>query len=296
VQTVQGGVTQVSTTLFQAAFWSGLKIDERHIHKTWLDRFNAGSTAQKGLDASVSLTDDLRIANDTGDWIRIETTVQTNSVTVSIYGADPGWTVSPSVSAPSQVVQPPTTPIRQPDPSLPPGQQFVVTTPVAGFDVVVQREVTKDGNVVDRYGVAERYAAQAEVIAIGPTPTPTWTPLPEPSPTPMLVPTPALPAPPPTAPPLPSGPTRLSGLNPALYTLSDGRIRTPDLVGLSEAEAQGVIGALGLQTTYANYQGPGDVPDAVLKSVKVGQVLSQAPPPDTPVQRGTTIYIAVRKG
>lgn len=290
IQTVDGGITQVSTTLFQAAFWSGLKIVERHTHPTWLDRLDAGSTGQKGLDAYVNLTDDLRIENTTGDWIRIETTVETNNLTISIYGADPGWSVNPSVGAPTQVVQPPAAPQYLPDPSLPPGQQFVVSTPVVGFDVIVQRTVSKDGNVIDRYGVAERYTPQRQEIAIGPTPTPTPKPTPELLPTPIPITPPAASGPPPS-----SGPTHVAGLNPAQYTLPDGRIRTPNLVGLSEAEAQQVITALGLQTSYVNYQGPGDVSDAILKSVKVGEVLSQTPAPDTPVQRGTTVFIAVRK-
>lgn len=292
IQPVEGGITQVSTTLFQAAFWSGLKIVERHTHPTWLDRLDAGSTAQKGLDAYVSLTDDLRIENNTGDWIRIETTVQTNSLTISIYGADPGWSVNPVVGSPTQVVQPPSAPVYQPDPSLPPGQQFVVSTPVAGFDVVVQRTVSKDGNVVDRYGVAERYTPQRQVIVVGPTATPTPKPTPTLLPTPVPIATPNLESQPSST---SSGPTHLAGLNPAQYTLPNGQIRTPNLVGLSEAEAQQVITALGLQTSYVNYQGPGDVSDDVLKSVKVGEVLSQTPAPDTPIQRGTTIFIAVRK-
>lgn len=288
IPTVEGGITQVSTTLFQAAFWAGLKIIERHTHPYWLDRLAAGSTAQKGLDAYVTSAEDLRIENNTGDWIRIETQVKQNTVTVAIYGADPGWSVNPSVSDPRQIVPPPATPVYRPDPSLPPGQQFSLSAAAGGFDVVVQRAVSKDGSILDRYGVAEHYPARPAVIAVGPTPTPTATPFPVIVPTPVEIPTVA-------AAPLPNGPTRLAGLNPAAFVLPDGRVRAPNLVGVPEAEAQKVIAALGLQTTYANYQGPGDVPEAALKSVPVGAVISQNPPAFTPVQRGTTIFIAVRK-
>lgn len=279
VPTIEGGITQLATTLFQAAFWSGLKIVERHSHPYWLDRLSAGSTAQRGLDAYVGdPADDLRIQNNTGDWIRLEATVQSGSVSVSIYGADPGWSVSPEVGTPTNLLQPSPTQTTRPDPSLPPGQRFTLFPGSAGFEVALQRTVTLQDQVVDRYGVVERYNPMPAIIIVGPTPTPT----PLPSPTPET-----------------SGagqnPTHLAGLDPNAFVLPDGRIRTPNLVGLTEDEAQRVITAVGLQTTYVNYQGPGDVPPAALNAVPVGHVLSQTPSPNTAVPRGTTVYIAVRK-
>lgn len=278
IPTIEGGITQLSTTLFQAAFWSGLKIVERHTHPYWLDRFNAGSTGQRGLDAFVSdPTDDLKIANNTGDWIRIEASAQSGSVSVAIYGADPGWSVNPEIGPPRNLVQPSPTQTMRPDPGLPPGQRFTLFPGTAGFEVMVQRTVSLQDQVVDRYGVAERYNPLPAIIMIGPTPTAT----------------PAPPTPETTNPG--QNPTHLAGLDPTAFVLPDGRIRTPNLVGLTEDEAQRVITAVGLQTTYVNYQGPGDVPAAALNAVPVGHVLSQNPQPGTAVPRGTTVYIAVRK-
>jgi hypothetical protein len=281
VPIVDGGITQVSTTLFQAVFWSGLKIIERQPHQSWLDRFNAGSTGQRGLDAVVNYGSiDLRFQNNTSDWIRIETAVQPGNITISIYGADPGWSVDPNVGDPTKVVQPSATPVLRADPELPPGQQFAATVAAPGFDIAVQRTVTRNGEVIDRYGVNEHYLPVPAVIAIGPTVTPTVTA------------TPVAGGAPPAA---PQGPTHLAGLNPAAFATADGRIRVPVLVGLSEAEAQQVIAAVGLATTYTNQQGPGDVPAAVLATVDVGQVLSQSPSAGTAVPKGTTVYLAVRK-
>ncbi len=280
VPTIEGGITQVSTTLFQAAFWSGLKIVERHTHPYWLDRLNAGSTAQRGLDAYVAYpSDDLRIQNTTGDWIRIDASVQSGSVSVSIYGADPGWSVNPDVGSPSHLVQPNPTQTVRTDPSLPPGQQFTVFRGAAGFDVMVQREVTREDQTLDRYGVDERYQPMPAIVVVGASPTPTPVPQPEH----------------PVIPGIGQGPTHLAGLDPNAFVLPDGRIRTPDLIDLPEDEAQRVITAVGLQTTYVNYQGPGDIPPAALNSVPVGHVLSQIPQPGTAVPRGTTVFIAVRK-
>ena len=285
VPPLEGGMTQVSTTLFQAVFWSGLKIVERKPHATWLDRFNAGSTGQRGLDAFVSPTGpDLRFQNNTGDWIRIEALVQAGSLTVSIYGSDPGWSVQPTVGQPSNVVQPSLTPITLVDPSLPSGQQFTLAPPLPGFDVSIQRTVTQSGAELDRYGVAEHYLPMASLVSIGPiaTTTPTVTPTVESSPTVVGIPL--------------NNPTRLVGLNPSAFVLPDGRIRTPSLVGLSENEAQQVIVAVGLATSFVNYQGPGTIPAAALNSVEVGQVLSQNPTAGQPVPKGTSVLIAVRKG
>jgi len=283
VPTIEGGITQVSTTLFQAAFWSGLKIVERHTHPYWLDRWNAGSTAQRGLDAYVAYpSDDLRIQNTTGDWVRVEASIQSGSVSVSIYGVDPGWSVNPDVGSPASVVQPHPTQTVRTDPSVPPGQQFILFRGSEGFDVVVQRTVTRQNQTVDRYGLVEHYQAMPAILVVGAQPTPTLTPPTPPEPTEVVI--------------NGEGPTHLDGLDPGAFVLPDGRIRTPNLVSLTEDEAQRVINAVGFQTSYANDQGPGDVPASILDSVPVGHVLSQNPAPGSPQPRGTTIYIAVRKG
>jgi hypothetical protein len=304
VPTLESGITQVSTTLFQAVFWSGLKILERKPHPSWLDRFNAGSTGQRGLDAFVSATGpDLRFTNSTDDWIRIEAAVQSGSITVSIYGADPGWSVEPTVGQPGNVVQPRLTPVTQIDPSLPSGQQISLSSAAPGFDVSIQRIVTKSGQELDRYGEAEHYLPVGAVVAVGPVATATVTPTVTPTAgvaatvaaTPAVGVTVAA-----TATPVPAtrsnNPDHLAGLNPSSFVLPDGRIRAPSLVGLSENEAQQVIMAVGLATSFVNYQGPGDIPAEALNSVDVGQVLSQTPRAGTAVPKGTAILIAVRKG
>ncbi|MBI2861276.1 MAG: PBP1A family penicillin-binding protein [Chloroflexi bacterium] len=68
----------------------------------------------------------------------------------------------------------------------------------------------------------------------------------------------------------------------------------PNVVGLSESEARRQIETAGFANTYTNYQGPGDVPDDVLRKVPVSSVLSQTPASGTMAPRGSTVYIAVR--
>lgn len=71
--------------------------------------------------------------------------------------------------------------------------------------------------------------------------------------------------------------------------VSKGRekVAVPDVVGKLEAEAQEMIVKAGLSKTWVNYQ---DFP-----YVAPGHVLSQEPKPGTLVEKGTTVYIAVRR-
>ncbi len=65
------------------------------------------------------------------------------------------------------------------------------------------------------------------------------------------------------------------------------KVAVPDVVGRPEAEAQEIIVRAGLSTNWANYQDFTYVPP--------GHVLSQEPKPGTMVDKGSTVYIAVRR-
>ena len=67
------------------------------------------------------------------------------------------------------------------------------------------------------------------------------------------------------------------------------------MVGMAEGDARAAINAAGLNNTYTNYQGPGDVPPDALNAAPVGHVLSQNPAGGALVAPGTTVYLAVRK-
>ena len=287
IPVIDGGITQVSTTLFQAVFWSGLKIVERHTHPYWLDRLGAGPSSQKGLDAYVDgQSQDFRFKNNTGDWLRIETDAQNGSIAVAIYGVDPGWNVSPNVSQPSSSQPAPTDSVLREDASLPPGARFTFSPGAPGFDVLVQRTVTLQNKTVDQYQATESYQPRKAIVLVGPQPTPTITPQASPTPVPIVnTPTAA-----PVVPSVSSG-----RIDPSLYDLPNGEVRIPSFIGMSENDAQQAIGDIGLSTTYVNAQGPGDVSAGVLDAVAVGQVLSQTPAPGTVVPRGTKVFLAVRK-
>lgn len=78
---IGGGVCQVSTTLYNAAVLSGLKITEHHQHSLLV------SYVPPSTDAMVnSVGCDLKFINDTGGRIYIKTFCDETSVTVKVYG------------------------------------------------------------------------------------------------------------------------------------------------------------------------------------------------------------------
>ncbi len=78
---IGGGVCQVSTTLFNAAFEAGLSIDKRTNHALYIDHYPLGR------DATVNYPDiDLVFTNDTGKWLLVRTFVGAGSLTVNVYG------------------------------------------------------------------------------------------------------------------------------------------------------------------------------------------------------------------
>jgi vancomycin resistance protein YoaR len=76
-----GGICQVSTTVFNAAFEAGLPITARTNHALYIDHYPLGR------DATVNYPDlDLRFINDSDHWMLLRTFVGSGSLTVNLYG------------------------------------------------------------------------------------------------------------------------------------------------------------------------------------------------------------------
>jgi len=77
-----GGVCQVSTTVFNAAYEAGLKITARTNHALYISHY------PQGRDATVNYPDvDLRFVNDTPHWLLLRTFVGSSSLVVDLFGA-----------------------------------------------------------------------------------------------------------------------------------------------------------------------------------------------------------------
>ncbi len=89
---VGGGVCQVSTTIFRAAYAGGLPIEERYNHGYVVDWYG-----EPGLDATIyTPTVDFRFRNDTDAFMLIEPVVDSigGSITFNLYGTRPDRVVT----------------------------------------------------------------------------------------------------------------------------------------------------------------------------------------------------------
>lgn len=82
-ESVGGGVSQVSTTLYNAVFFAGLRINAHQPHSFYIDRY------PPGREATLNFPDiDLVWTNDTTAPVLIRAATDETSVAVSLYGAD----------------------------------------------------------------------------------------------------------------------------------------------------------------------------------------------------------------
>jgi len=162
---IGGGVCQVSTTAFRAAFWAGLPILERYNHGYRVSWYEP----PLGMDATVyAPTVDFRFKNDMASYILIqtETDPQEATVTFRLYGTSQGRTVE--MSGPVQSNPVPHGPaVYQDDPALPIGIEKQVEWARDGIDVIVERTVFENGKVIHKDRFFSRYAPWPAVFLRG---------------------------------------------------------------------------------------------------------------------------------
>ncbi len=145
-----GGISQVSTTLFNAVFFSGAQIDEFHPHSFYISRY------PMGREATISWPDvDQKFTNTTKGGIIIKTKVDSDSITVTFYGRktyDVKATLGPRVNI--------TAPRTIHDTSA----GCVPQSPSDGFDVTVGRILEQDGKVVKSSSFTTHYIPEDLVI------------------------------------------------------------------------------------------------------------------------------------
>ncbi|MBJ7330085.1 MAG: VanW family protein [Solirubrobacteraceae bacterium] len=86
---VGGGVSQFSTTMYNAAYFAGLQLDAHTAHSLYIDRYPAGRESTLNWGSI-----DLRWTNDTKVPILIRTSSDEDSVTVRLYGDNGGRRVT----------------------------------------------------------------------------------------------------------------------------------------------------------------------------------------------------------
>ena len=173
-----GGVCQVSTTVFNAAFEAGLDITQRTNHALYISHY------PQGRDATVDYPDvDLKFVNDSDSWLLLRTVVGESSLTVSFYGTPLHRRV---VSSTAPLVSHGNPPVKKTiDPSLKPGDKVVDDPGVPAMTTSVTRDVyAPDGKLLHHDVWFSSYRAVPKLVRIAPPkkkhkPTPaTTSPLP----------------------------------------------------------------------------------------------------------------------
>jgi len=155
-----GGICQVGTTVFNAAFFAGLPIVARENHSFYISHY------PKGRDATVSWGGpDLKWKNDTKNWIMISVSYTDDSITISLYGTDPGYDVKYTTGPFTDEKPYPIEKVK--DPKLSAGKKVVEDRGIKGKKCVVERVVTKGGQVVRKDTFTSNYKPKAEVVRIG---------------------------------------------------------------------------------------------------------------------------------
>ena len=132
---IGGGVSQVATTLYNAAFFAGLQLDAHTPHQFWISRY------PKGREATVSFGGpELIFTNDWDAAILINAYAGSNGITIRFFSSPLGRRVETETGEPHDVVEPTTKETVNPD--LAPGERVVEQSMGgAGFTVSYTRKV-----------------------------------------------------------------------------------------------------------------------------------------------------------
>lgn len=175
IKGVGGGVCQVSTTLFRAAFFAGFPIVERYSHAYRVSYYEM--TASGGIDPRLAGLDatvyfplvDFKFKNDSPYWILMETYVNVNARTLTwkFYSTKDGRSVTWDTTGPSNVVSAPA-PLYEENPDLKKNEMKQVDWAANGANVTVTRTVWRGGAVLFQDQVRTHYEPWRAICQYGP--------------------------------------------------------------------------------------------------------------------------------
>ena len=156
-----GGVCQVSTTVFNAAYEAGLPITARTNHSLYISHY------PQGRDATVNYPDtDLKFVNDTGGWLLLRTFVGPSSLVVALFGTPTHRRVETQTAPLVETAPPPVQ--RVPDPTVQAGQKVVEDSGEPARSTSVRRRVySAAGKLLSDTTWSSSYRAEPEVLRVG---------------------------------------------------------------------------------------------------------------------------------
>jgi vancomycin resistance protein YoaR len=160
VNSVGGGISQVATTLYNAAFFAGLRLIAHTPHSFYISRY------PMGREATISWSGpELIFQNDWRSPVLMRLRTTSTSITVTFYSSPLGRHVSTHTGRPYAVVRPVTRYVH--DPTLPAGRRVLIQPARGrGFSVNYSRRVYRWEELRNNEHFHVRYDAVDEVIAV----------------------------------------------------------------------------------------------------------------------------------
>ncbi len=158
---VGGGISQIATTLYNAAFFAGVKLVAHQAHQFYISRYPMGREATVSWGGP-----ELIFRNDWPAAILMKLTATSSGVTVRFYSRKLGRRVETTTGEPYAYVAPRTITVR--NPSLPAGTTSTVQSAGAsGFTVQYTRKVFEGPELLKNERYTVRYDAQNAIVEVG---------------------------------------------------------------------------------------------------------------------------------
>ena len=158
VDAVGGGVSQVATTLFNAAFLAGFELDEHTAHQLYIYRY------PEGREATLSWpTPDLKITNNWDAAALVRVTNAADSITIALYSTSFDRKVESETSERFEFTKPVERRVTSPDISE---GEVLYSEGSEGFSVQITRKVFKGSELVSDDVFTTVYLAPPKVILV----------------------------------------------------------------------------------------------------------------------------------
>ena len=158
---VGGGISQVATTLFNAAFFSGIKLVAHRAHQFYISRYPMGREATISWGGP-----ELIFRNDWPAAILMKLDATDTGITVRFYSTKLGRRVTTTTGEPYLPTKPGTVTVT--NPALPAGTRKVVQEAGdGGFTVDYTRKVFRNGKLVRDEHYRQKYDAEDEIVEVG---------------------------------------------------------------------------------------------------------------------------------
>jgi vancomycin resistance protein YoaR len=149
------------TTLFDSAFYAGLRVTDRRNHDFYISHYPLG------MDATVSWGGpEFRFVNTLKHAIMIKTAYTNATLSMQFYGTREGISVTKTTGPKYGFTSPGVRRIQ--DASVAPGTEVQAGGGTGGFSVVVYRTVRRNGKVIRKDQFPSRYVPADVILKVGP--------------------------------------------------------------------------------------------------------------------------------